>query len=85
MPRTPDRPPAWEPGPWVRSSHSSAETGACVEFAAPRPRRGALLGGTGSAEPRVLLRDSRHPGLARLALPLGEWAALVRSVRGGAL
>ncbi|WP_432118270.1 DUF397 domain-containing protein [Streptomyces sp. bgisy032] len=49
---------------WFKSSYSSGEGGECVEVAA--------------APEAVLVRDSKHPAVARLAFGPEAWSDFVR-------
>ncbi|WP_067972784.1 DUF397 domain-containing protein [Nocardiopsis trehalosi] len=51
-------------GEWKKSSYSGGNGGDCVECRTPDGVR-------------VEVRDSVHPGLARLAFPKAEWHALI--------
>ncbi|MFE9939806.1 DUF397 domain-containing protein [Streptomyces hirsutus] len=53
---------------WLKSSHSGAEGGDCVEVTA-----------TADA---VLIRDSKQPAAARLAVGADAWSGFVRMAAG---
>ncbi|MFD8270955.1 DUF397 domain-containing protein [Streptomyces flaveolus] len=54
---------------WYKSSYSSGSGGDCVEVA-----------DTGAA---VLIRDSKQPDAALLAVPTAQWTAFVRMAARG--
>jgi hypothetical protein len=53
---------------WRKSSYSGGSGGQCVEVAAPG---------------RVLVRDSKNPGGARLAFRAREWREFAARIKSG--
>lgn len=55
---------------WVRSSHSNADVGNCLEWQRPAPNL-------------VAIRDSKNPQVGPFIFPADAWTAFVNSVRLG--
>ncbi|WP_367131299.1 MULTISPECIES: DUF397 domain-containing protein [Streptomyces] len=58
---------------WAKSSHSSVDSGNCIEWA---PALAAAHG-------IVPVRDSKIPGGPALTFAPGAWSSFVAAVRGG--
>ncbi|MGW5633290.1 DUF397 domain-containing protein [Streptomyces sp. NPDC003832] len=80
-----------EPAPgelnWFKSSYSSGSGGDCVEVAWFKSTYSAGNGGDcveiAKAGTSVLIRDSKRPGDAMLAVGPDEWAVFVRMAARG--
>ncbi|MFF3715533.1 DUF397 domain-containing protein [Streptomyces prasinus] len=71
---------------WFKSSYSSGEGGECVEVAWARSSYSGAEGGecveVAATPEAVLIRDSKQPAAARLAVGADAWTGFVRMAAG---
>ncbi|MFJ7771750.1 DUF397 domain-containing protein [Streptomyces sp. NPDC097107] len=72
---------------WVKSSYSAGDGGQCVEVAWTKSSYSSGSGGdcveVANTDATVLIRDSKQPDAALLAVPSARWTAFVRMAARG--